>query len=141
MRPAASASDQLQALQTTLAGEHAAVWACGRVIAELTGGAQRDARAELNAHRRAREGLAARIVARGGTPVEAAPAYVEPVPVTNAATARELLAGVNSRLGALYADLAGALNRGARTNDARSTVRAALRAQHWGESPTAFPGG
>lgn len=141
MRPAAGASDQLLALQATLAGEHAAVWACGRAAAELSGRGQADALAELKAHRRAREDLTARIVARGGTPVEAAPAYVEPTPVTNAATARGLLAGVDSRLGALYTDLAGTLDRGARTGDAQAAVRAAVRAQRWGQAPSAFPGG
>lgn len=138
MRTADSAA--LAALQAALAGEHAAVWACGRAAGELSGRARRSALAQLDEHRIARDELRRRIVTRGATPVEAAPAYREPAPVDGPGAARRLLAHVDTALAAVYADLAAALPRGARRDPAAAASRAAVRALEWGAEPQAFPG-
>ncbi|MGB7979584.1 MAG: DUF4439 domain-containing protein, partial [Candidatus Nanopelagicales bacterium] len=93
----------LAALQAALAGTHAAVWAGGRAAAELGGGHREEALRELDRHRRDRETLRIRVRAAGGVPVDAAPAYLEPFPITGARSARRLLAHVNSGLVAVRA--------------------------------------
>ncbi len=130
----------LAALQAALAGAHAAVWASGRAAAELTGGRREAALRELDLHRRNRDRLRSRVLAAGGVPVDAAPAYVEPFPVTGARTARRLLAQVNLGLVAVLADLAAAGAPGTRAADIEGAREAAVRALDWGAAPTALPG-
>lgn len=130
----------LGALQSALAGEHAAVWACGRAAAELPDAQRRAALRELDDHRRARDELRRRIVALGADPVEAATAYVEPQPVTGRRPARALLAHVGTALCAVYADLAAASPRAARREPAAAAAASAVRALQWGADPAPFPG-
>jgi hypothetical protein len=131
---------QVAALQAALAGEHAAVWACGRAAGELSGRQRRAALRELDAHRQAREELRRTIDSLGATPVDAAPAYLEPFPVSGAAAARRLLGHVNTGLSATYADLAAASPRAARRPAAMTSAAAAVRAVDWGAAAQAFPG-
>ncbi len=130
----------LAALQAALAGTHAAVWASGRAAAELAGSRRERALRELDLHRRDRDALRLRVLAAEGRPVDAAPAYVEPFPVTGARTARRLLAHVNAGLVAVWADLAAAHDPGMRSADVDAATRAAIRAVEWGAQPSAFPG-
>jgi Domain of unknown function (DUF4439) len=136
-----SATDELVAAwQAALAGEHAAVWAYGRAAAELSGGQRTTALDLLDAHRTAREGLRARLHAAGARPVEAAAAYLEPFPVTAAASGRRLLAHVEDNLAATYADLAAGSTGDERASAVGASVAAARRSVAWGGPPTAFPG-
>lgn len=141
MRGADPAAVQLAALQAALAGEHAAVWASGRAAGELRGVDRRTALRQLDAHRTARDRLRRQLVALGATPVEAAPAYLEPFPVQGPDDARRLLAHVDARLAATYADLAAASPRAGRRPAAIASAEAAVRAIGWGGDPEAFPGG
>ncbi len=128
------------ALQAALAAEHAAVWACGRSAGELSGDARDTALAELDDHRRQRDGLRRRLSGLGVEPLEAAAAYLEPRAVTNPRRARGLLAHVDNGLCAAYADLAAASPPGDRQDAVAGAVRSALRAIAWGSDPEAFPG-
>ena len=139
-RPAPAGDDEVAALQAALAGEHAAVWACGRAAAELTGAQRGRALDQLDAHRIARDTLRGRIRAAGSEPVPAAAAYVEPFPVTGARTARRLLAQVDDALAACYADVAAATSAGERGTAVKASVAAARRSVAWGGAPRAFPG-
>ncbi len=130
----------LPALQAALAGEHAALWACGRAAGRLAGTERSHALTQLDAHRRARDVLRRRIIEAGGEPVEAAPAYVEPTPVTGAATARALLAHVTTAMVAVHADLAAATAGQDRADAVAAAVRSAREAVAWGAAATAFPG-
>ncbi|MGB8020171.1 MAG: DUF4439 domain-containing protein [Candidatus Nanopelagicales bacterium] len=130
----------VSALQAALAGEHAAVWGCGRAAGELTGSDRTHALDELDDHRRARDDLRAQVVALGGKPVEAAPAYAEPFEVTGRKAARQLLAQVGVAVCATYADLAAASPQGARRAVAKAASASAGRAIAWGAEPEAFPG-
>lgn len=139
--PGADVSPALtEALQAALAGEHAAVWAAGRAAAELPSAQRAVALDELDAHREARDALRAQVIAAGAAPQPAAPAYREPFRVRGASTARRLLALVNDRLAATYADLAAASPPGTRTPAIDASVSAARRAIAWGGQPHAFPG-
>jgi hypothetical protein len=95
---------------------------------------------ELDAHRLARDDLRRTIAALGATPVEAAPAYAEPFPVTGARASRQLLGHVNTGLSATYADVAAASPRAARRSAAAASAQAAVRAVTWGAATQAFPG-
>jgi len=129
-----------QALQAALAGEHAAVWACGRAAAELSAPQRRRALAQLDEHRQSRDQLAARLTALGIVPVQAAPAYQLPFPVADDRGARRLLARIGASLAATYADLAAASPQAARRDVVRASTRAAVQALGWGAPPQAFPG-
>lgn len=128
------------ALQAALAGEHAALWACGRAAGELTGSQRSRALAELDAHRRARDVLRGLLVGQGAEPVAAAPAYIEPEPVTGRRAARALLAHVGDSLCAVYADLAAASSGRPRRDAVSAAGTSARRAVQWGGPARAFPG-
>lgn len=130
----------LAAVQAALAGEHAAVWACGRAAAELAGAQRAAALQELDIHRLARDELRRRVVALGAQPVQAAAAYVEPFAVSGRRGGRRLLALVDSALVATYADLAAVSPRAARRTAAAAATESAVRALSWGADPQAFPG-
>lgn len=130
----------LAALQAALAGEHAAVWACGRAAAELAGNQRAAALAELDEHRRARDELRRQVSALGAEPVGSAPAYAEPEPVIGPGAARRLLAHVAAALCAVYADLAAGSPLAARRGPALAATTSARRALTWGGRPEAFPG-
>lgn len=134
------ASPYLTALQAALAGEHAAVWACGRAAAELSGPARTAALQELDTHRAARDDLVRTVVSLGAQPVQAAAAYAEPFPVQDARSARRLLAHVDSALAATYADLAAASPVASRREPAIASSTSAVRAIGWGADASAFPG-
>lgn len=129
----------LAALQAAVAGEQAAIWACGRAAAELTG-RREEALRELDSHRRAREQLRSQVVALGAEPVAAAVAYAEPFPISGPGTARQLLAHVNRALAATYADLAAANEPEQRARAIARCSQAATRAVTWGARWQAFPG-
>jgi hypothetical protein len=130
----------LAALQSALAGEHAAVWACGRAAAELTGAQRTGALKELDAHRSARDELRRQVVALGAQPVPAAAAYVEPFEVAGRAGGRRLLAHVDSALVATYADLAAVSPLAGRRGAVAAATQWAVQALSWGADPAAFPG-
>ena len=130
----------LPALQAALAGEHAALWACGRAAGRLSGAERTRALGQLDAHRRARDALRRRVIEAGGQPVEAAPAYLEPTPVTSAATARALLAHIATAMVAVHADLAAATTGRDRAEAVADAVGSARDAVAWGAPATAFPG-
>jgi Domain of unknown function (DUF4439) len=130
----------VDALQAALAGEDAAVWACGRAAGRLNGSQRTEALDELDLHRSNRNGLQSRIVNLGAQPVQAAPAYVAPFEVTGPATARRLLAQVNESLSSVYADVVAAGAPATRELDLTAGIDAARRAVGWGAQSSAFPG-
>ena len=131
----------LAALQATLAGEHAAVWAYG-TLGPRAGRAGEDlARSMLLAHATSRDGLRALLVGAGAIPEAAEAAYALPVDPTDPVTAAEVAARVEERLAAVYADLVAATSR----RDLRSiaiagVTTAAVGVVRWGGSAPPFPG-
>jgi hypothetical protein len=127
----------LDALIAAIDGESAAVYAYGVAIPRLTGSLGDLARGGLAAHR-------LRIVSlRQGIPVADQPASAGgfdvdvPVDETQAAS---LLAGVEVRLAAVYADLAAATSGMERREAVLSARECAVRSVAWGADPQAFPG-
>lgn len=77
----------LDATQLALAAEHAAVWVYGLVSAFLPASLAADVSQGAKAHRARRDDVEALIRSAGQVPVTAAPAYLTPRPVTDAASA------------------------------------------------------
>jgi hypothetical protein len=131
----------LAALAAIVGGEDAAVYGYSVAGAHVSGGARTKALAGLAAHRANRDRAAAAIVAAGGTPPPGAIAYDLGGPVTSPAQARDLMALVDNRLVAAYADAAAATVDGERRWAARTAAECATRAVGWGAAPQAFPTG
>jgi hypothetical protein len=90
-------------LASVLAGEHAAVFgygSAGAVLVRLAapGALVAAVRSAYDAHRESRDALTAAIVAGGGTPPTALPAYSVPFPLSTPAAVVNFLAGVEDRL-------------------------------------------
>ncbi|XVQ13315.1 ferritin-like domain-containing protein [Spirillospora sp. CA-255316] len=136
----------VDALQTALRAEHAAVYGYGVVGARLRGSLRESARTLWNAHRIRRDELTARITALGAVPAAAAPAYRLPVQVTSARGAARVAAALEDDLVISYTGLAGSTDAALRTFAARAMQEAMARAVRWhslsgrpAERPSAEP--
>jgi hypothetical protein len=96
----------VDALQSALAGEHAAVYGYEVITAPTDGNLRRRLARALDEHRAARDSLRARIVAQGATPVSAEPGYVVPGR-TDAGDSAAIgtAALIEGRLGVVYASV------------------------------------
>lgn len=126
-----------QALQAAILGEEAALYAYG-VAGPWLDSTDRDlALGGLAAHR-------ARVLALRTEAADAdetgAPGGFVTGPVDSPATARALLADVEARLCATYADLAAAVTGGERRNAVLSACECSVRSIAWGAPTSAFPG-
>jgi hypothetical protein len=131
----------LDALQATLAGEHAAVYGYGIVGAQVTSAADlRAARAGYDAHRARRAALVTLVSSNGGQPVAADPAYDVGGPVTTPARARALAGRIEAAAAGPYADLVAAADGALRTAAAGWLRDAAVRGAGWTGTAEAFPG-
>jgi len=130
----------LQALQDALAAEHAAVYGYGVVGGRLSGAAQTQARAALDAHRARRDALVRSIADLGGVAEPAAPAYTLPFPVETPADATRLAVyledGVAMHMGALVA----ASTATVRANAASWLRECAVWGVRWRGGSITFPG-
>jgi len=133
---------ETEALQATLAGEHAALYGVGLAGGRLKRGARfRAATISYEQHRKRRDQLAEFLVDVGETPVAAAAAYDLPQAVTSAATATALVLLIERRLTAVYGDLVEATDQNPVRTFAVQALIACSQAQlSWGGSPAAFPG-
>lgn len=132
MKPTADA-----ALRSAITGEEAAVYAYG-VAGPWLDAADRDlALGGLAAHR------ARVLVLRQEAPDAAesgAPGGYQTGPVDSPESARALLAGVEARLAATYADLAAEVTEGDRRNAVLAACECSVRSIAWGGPTAAFPG-
>jgi hypothetical protein len=80
----------IEALQDSLAAEHAAVWAYTLAVAFLPADEADRARADAEAHRKLRAAVEATLSQLGERPVAAQPAYTTPQPVVDAGSAAAL---------------------------------------------------
>ena len=138
--PHARTKRQVAALQAALAAEQAASYGYGIVGAHLTGTRFAAAFADSIAHQRARDSLTAMIMARGGQPRPAAPAYRMPIAVHTAAQARSLAIVLERQVTAAYLGLVALAKPALRRFGANQMRAAAVRSARWGARPQAFPG-
>jgi hypothetical protein len=149
--PAASPSDSLasdanglsgpghEALAALTAGEHAAVYAYGTVVALVAPRERARARDAWNWHMARRDVLEERLLAAGVQPPSAAPAY-DIGKVTSAAGATALAASVEDRLATLGARTVAATSGPDRSGAAEALVAGARRAAAWRGRGSALPG-
>lgn len=130
-----------EAWSAVVEGEDAAIFAYSVAGARAGSNGRARALSGLAAHRSNRDRASALIVAAGGSPPLPAAAYDLPFAVDTAKSARRLMALVDNRLVALYADAAESASGDERRWAARTAAENATRAVAWGESPQAFPTG
>jgi hypothetical protein len=130
----------MNALQTALENEYAAVYGYGVLAVRLAGAQREAARNAYDTHRARRDILIGLIEAKGDKPVAAAPAYAIPFPVTTAADATRLATQLEERLGASYADVVQASSGDIRRTGLEWLTDAAVRAVRWRGTSVAFPG-
>jgi hypothetical protein len=133
----------LEPLQTTLAGEHAAVWVLGVIGAQASEKDQPALREEVTAayraHRARRDQLVARVTALGAAPLPAEAAYALG-DVTSADTATAAALTVERRSAVLYADLVATTTGSDRTWAVNALIDSAVRQLRFRGSPETFPG-
>ena len=132
----------LDAMNETLAGEHAAIYAYGVIGGRLDISSKPVAEATdaIEVHQARRDGLTALVEAGGGTPVAADPGYLLPTDVVNVATARKTAQTVEDRCGVLYATLAATATGEIRAYAVVALIDSATRALEWGAPGSALPG-
>lgn len=132
---------QVEALQSALAGEHAALYGVGVAGGKLSGAKFQAANELYEQHRRQRDKLADLLTTAGETPVAAAPAYDLPIVVTTAKTAATLIILIERRLAAVYADLVeNAEQAPVRALAIQTLITTSATEVSWGGAPVAFPG-
>ncbi|WP_158892391.1 ferritin-like domain-containing protein [Amycolatopsis anabasis] len=136
-------AESVPALQQALDAEHAAVWVYGLVSAYLPGDFASSANEGAAEHRNRRDACERMLNAAGVAPQAAEPAYVPPKPVTDAASAKSVVATAEADCAASWR---GVLEN---TDDAqlrgvalRALVASARRGTRWriaaGEQPSAI---
>jgi len=126
-----------EALQSAIAGEEAAVYAYGVAGPWLDASDRDRALGGLAAHRS--RVLTLREMADDADESGAPGGYLTG-PVDSPDSARALLAGVEARLAATYADLAAVVESGERRNAVLAACECSVRSIGWGASTAAFPG-
>lgn len=127
-------------LSDLLAAEHAVIYGYGVAGAWLRGAERRRALRQRDRHRVRRDELLTRLESLGDEHSQPAPAYSLPAPVDSPAAARDLLAVLEQRLAAVWADAVAGLDGDERLAAVAGLQDAAVAAVQWGAASAAFPG-
>jgi hypothetical protein len=135
---------ELEALQTTLEAEHAAVYVYGLLGSRTSQTAEPELylalRAAYETHRDRRDTLIGEIAALGTTPTPAAPAYTPPAGLDTTAGRYQAALALERGCASTYAALVGATT-GPRRLEAISLLNdAAVRGLSFRGTPEIFPG-
>jgi hypothetical protein len=133
-----------EALQQTLAGEHAAVYLHGVVGGRVSVSAQpqlwQRVRDAYTAHRAQRDQLVAMVRASGAEPPAAEVSYELPNPARTPGQLQQAALEVEQRCAAVYADMVGTTAGANRQWALHALVEAAVRQLGFGGEPEPFPG-
>jgi hypothetical protein len=137
--------DDVTALQTCLAAEHAAVYGYGAVGGRLAGTKATDdivdrADQAYEWHRSQRDLLDHRLRDLGSDPIAAEPAYALPITPETVGQCERLARYVENRCSAAYAYAVGLAAPDRRGLLVANLGQSALLAAEWGARLTAFPG-
>lgn len=138
-------SDHIGALQDTLQGEYAAIYAYGVIGARSRGlDVRMKALKTLRTHQALRDWLRQQLNAAATDPLPAAPSYKLPNTVTDNASAAKAAATIENRLARSWAALAARTpitddKVTARTYAVNTSMECATRAISWGSGVQAFP--
>lgn len=135
---------EVDALQETLAAEHAAVLVLaelgGRVSTATAPGAAELIRSAHDAHRARRDALVTRITDQGATPVGAAPAYAVPSDDRSADHLLAVALRTETRCAQAYAEQVAATTGRSRRWAVDALLESARRSLSLGGAPSAYPG-
>lgn len=134
----------LEALQQTLAGEHAAVYVYGVIGGRVSSSAQPELWQRVDdaytVHRERRDQLVAMVRAADGEPVAAEPSYELSTPARTPAQLEAAALDVEDRCTAVYADMVGSTWGANRQWALDALEDTAVRLLGLGGEPEAFPG-
>jgi hypothetical protein len=134
----------LEALQQTLAAEHAAIYVYGVVGARVPASTQRALAERVGhayvTHRGRRDQLTAMVRASGGKPVAAEVSYELPTPCRTTVQLQTAARETESRIAEVYAAMVGATARAQRQWAIDALTDTAVRALGFGAQAEAFPG-
>ena len=133
-----------EALQATLAGEHAAVYVFGvlgaRTSRSREPGLWEDVREAYTTHRARRDQLVAIIRQAADEPVAAEVSYEVPTPARSAVQVAAAALAIEQRCCARYADMVMSTAQAQRQWAIDALADAAVRQLRFGGEPEAFPG-
>lgn len=132
-----------QALQSTLAAEHAAVYVLATVGAQARPGQPELAervRAAYTAHRARRDRLRSQIADAGAVPVAAAAGYDVALDGTGEERLERAAREIEERCATVYAQLVAASTGPTRAWAVNALIDSAVRSLSLGAAPTAYPG-
>ncbi|MGH3917235.1 MAG: ferritin-like domain-containing protein [Pseudonocardiaceae bacterium] len=123
----------VEALQSALAAEHAAVWAYGLTSAFLADELASQLAEAAAAHRARRDGAEQMLVDAGALPVPAEPGYLTPEPITDNASALRLAITVETDTAAAWRSVIerSPAEPGLRQAALDALIAAAVQAAHW----------
>lgn len=134
----------VEALQSALAAEHAAIYVHGVVGARVSASEQPELwqriRDAYTVHRGRRDRLQSLLRAAGATPVPSEVAYELPTPAGTPEELRSAALEIERRCAAVYADTVGSTSRAARQWALDALEDAAVRMLGFGGRPEPFPG-
>jgi hypothetical protein len=134
----------LQALQATLAGEHAAVWIYGVLGAQASQSRTPELFDELSQayalHRKRRDQVEVTISRLGAQPVAAQVSYELPNPARTAAQQRAAALEVEQRLADIYGQMVESTTHAQRRWAITALGDCAVRQLRFGGAPTDLPG-
>jgi hypothetical protein len=135
---------EVEALQTTLAGEHAALWVYGvlggQTSQSVTPSLYRAVNAGYRAHRGRRDLLVRTVRDLGAEPVAAEVAYALPNPVANPRQVSQAALVTEQRCAAAYADVVARTTGRLRRFAIEALTETAVRQLGLRGSPETFPG-
>lgn len=138
------AESEIEALQTTLAAEHAAVFVYGALGARTSQSGQpglyRALTAAYSLHRARRDELMAQIDATGGDPVAAEPGYALPADLDSPAALRRRALALEEGAATTYAYLVASSSGATRAWAVDALIDAAVRGLDFGGRPERLPG-
>lgn len=130
--PGTPSADTVEAVQTALGTEHAAIWCYTLIAAFLTPQQDKDAQEDLASHRGRRDVTSRLLTDSGVRPDAAEAAYRTPAPVADANSAMRLAAAAEADSAAAWRSV---LERcddpGLRRNAVDALIDAAIRGARW----------
>lgn len=134
------AEKQIAALNNVVAGENAAIWAYGFLMAFLSESDYQAAFRTFNAHRNARDAARLKLRALNQTPPRPEPNYDLPFPVNNASAAKDLAGFIEDRLSGVYAAWTATEAGEDQIYAFEQSLIAANRYYFWVKKTKSFPG-
>lgn len=126
-------------IQNAIRSEQNYVYACGLAGAQLKGGGRRRAVAQISARQQRIQALAS-MITEDDVPTTP-PAFIPPIAIENARSARTSLAQLNNALVGVYAQMAAITEGGDRAFAVAEAQDCARTAVQWGAASQAFPTG